>query len=101
METITLKRNRRLLNLDTKKKKRTFLILNLLLVLGVISIVSTLLYILLNLTNTDTIIIKCIPSFALGLAFVFFYAIGFNELTKKADRHRPFKILFTEGFRLK
>ena len=72
METVTL-----------KKTKRIFLVINILLLIGLITIVSTLLYLLINLEHSDKIILKCLPIIALGMVLVLSYWIGYHYLRKK------------------
>jgi hypothetical protein len=101
METTTLRKTKRILGFEIKKEKRAFLVINILLVIGLITIVSTLLYILINLEQSDRIILRCLPIIVLGLVFVLSYAIGYNKLTAKENKGRPFKIQFMEKFKLK
>jgi undecaprenyl pyrophosphate phosphatase UppP len=85
METITLRKTNRILDLDTKKAKRTFLVLNILLSTGVITIVSTLLYLLIHLNQSDIVIYECVFCIVSGLVLVLFYAIGYHELKKNKN----------------
>ena len=101
METISLRKTKRILDFVTKKGKMTFLVLNILLVLGLITIVSTLLYILINLEQTDRIILRCLLIVVLGLVFVMFYAIGYHKLTEKENKRKPFKMQFMEKYKRK
>jgi hypothetical protein len=90
-----------ILDLDTKKAKRTFLVLNILLFIGVITIVSTLLYLLFHLNQSDIVLYKCACSIVSGLVLVLIYAIGYYDLKKKEDIHKPYKMEFMAKFRLK
>ncbi len=83
METIKNIPGRRL-DLRTKKAKRTFLIINILLFFGIVLIVSTLLYLLFNLNQSDRVIYKSILMIITGLDLVMIYFIGYNEIKKKA-----------------
>jgi zinc transporter ZupT len=78
------------LDLRTKKSKRTFLIINILLLSGIVLIVSTLLYLLFNLNQSDRLIYKSIFMIITGLVLVLSYAIGFNEIKKKQNTHNHF-----------
>jgi uncharacterized membrane-anchored protein len=89
------------LDLATKKAQRTFLVLNILLFIGVITIVSTLLYLFFHLNQSDIVIYKCACSIVSGLVLVLFYAIGYHDLKKKEDIHKPYKMEFMTKFRLK
>jgi cytochrome c biogenesis protein CcdA len=78
------------LELRTKKAKRIFLVTNLLLILGVLLVVSTLLYLLFHLNQSDRVIYKCIFTIISGLVLVVFYVIGFNAIKKKQDSRRQY-----------
>lgn len=80
----------RKLDLRTKKAKRTFLIINILLLFGIVLIVSTLLYLLFNLNQSDRLIYKSIFMIITGLVLVLSYAIGFNEIKKKQNTHNQY-----------
>jgi len=69
--------------LKTKNAKRIFFAINLLLVLGVALVVSTLLYLLFNLNHSDKVIYKCLVFIISGLFLVFSYSIGLGSLNKK------------------
>jgi hypothetical protein len=101
METIRLRKTKRILDFDKKKEKRTFLISNILLVLGLIIILSTLVYVLFNLKQTDRIILRCLPIVTLGIVFVMFYALGYHKLTEKENNRKPFKMQFMEKYKRK
>jgi uncharacterized membrane protein len=89
METIKKITSRRL-DLKTKKAKRTFLIINILLFFGIVLIVSTLLYLLFNLNQSDRVIYKSVLIIITGLVLVMFYAIGYNEIKKKQNTHNQY-----------
>ena len=89
MEIIKSLSGRRL-DLGTKKAKRTFLIINILLLSGIVLIVSTLLYLLFNLNQSDRLIYKSIFMIITGLVLVLSYAIGFNEIKKKQNTHNKY-----------
>ena len=78
------------LDLRTKKAKRTFLIINILLLSGIVLIVSTLLYLLFNLNQSDRLIYKSISIIITGLVLVMSYFIGFNEIKKKQNTHNKY-----------
>jgi putative flippase GtrA len=99
METNTLRKTNRIVGFNTKRRKRSFLVLNFLLFIGSVTIVSTLLYVLFHLNQSDRIIYMCVPIIASGLIFVLFYAIGYHELTRKENSHKPFQMKFMSKFR--
>jgi len=90
MESFILKGTGGTLDLKTKKTKRTFLFINLLLFSGVILIVSTLLYLLFNLNQSDRVIYKCIIGIISGFVLVIFYIIGYNGIKKKQNIHKQY-----------
>ena len=89
METITNKSNRKL-DLKTKEEKRTFLIINILLFFGMVLIVSTLLYLLFNLNQSDRVIYKSAVIIVTGLVFIMFYAVGYNRTKKRHQTHSQY-----------
>jgi hypothetical protein len=91
-----LRKTKSMLNLDTKKAKRTFLVLNILLFTGVTTIVSTLLYLLFHLNHSDIMIYKCAISILSGFVLVLFYAIGYHELKTREIKHKPYKMGFDD-----
>jgi cytochrome c biogenesis protein CcdA len=90
MESFIMSEKAGKLELRTKKAKRIFLVTNLLLILGVLLVVSTLLYLLFNLNQSDRVIYKCIFTIISGLVLVIFYVIGFNAIKKKQDSRRQY-----------
>jgi uncharacterized BrkB/YihY/UPF0761 family membrane protein len=90
MESFFMSKKGGKLELRTKKAKRIFLAINLLLILGILLVVSTLLYLLFNLNHSDRVIYKCIFTIISGLVFVVFYVIGFNAIKKKQDSSRQY-----------
>ncbi len=78
------------LDLRTKKAKITFLIINILLLIGIVLIVSTLLYLLFNLNQSDKLIYKSFVIIITGLVLVMSYAIGINEIKKKQNTHKRY-----------
>jgi cell division protein FtsW (lipid II flippase) len=86
METIRIKTSRKL-DLKSKEAKRTFLVINILLFLGVVMVVSTLLYLLFNLNQSDRVIYKSAFIIITGLVLVIFYFIGYNDIKKKQNTH--------------
>jgi hypothetical protein len=63
-----------------KENKALFLFTNLCLLVGVAILVFTLLYLLFHLDESDKIIIRCIPGFAIGLSSLIIY--GFLSVKK-------------------
>ena len=63
-----------------KSNKSQQLFVNIYLLVGVISLIFTLFYLLFNLNISDKIIYKCIPGFIFGLSSILIY--GFQYLKK-------------------
>jgi hypothetical protein len=66
-----------------KENKAMFLFINLFLLVGVAILVFTLLYLLFHLNESDKVIVRCIPGFAIGLSSVIIYGFLFVK-NKKA-----------------
>jgi hypothetical protein len=90
METIINKKANRILDLKTKEAKRTFLLINILLFFGIVLIVSTLLFLLFNLNQSDIVIFKSVFIIITGLVLVMFYTIGYNGIKKKQNTHNQY-----------
>jgi uncharacterized membrane protein len=89
MELIKSRTGRRL-DLKTKKAKRIFLIINILLFLGIVLIVSALLHLLFNLNQSDKIIYRSAVIIITGLVLVMSYFIGYKEIKKKQNSHNQY-----------
>lgn len=63
-----------------KENKALFLFINLYLLIGVAILIFTLLYLLFHLDESDKIVIKSIPGFAIGLSSILVY--GFLVVKK-------------------
>lgn len=85
MESIINKRRSKILDLKTPESKRKFLTINIVLLAGVVLIVSTLLFLLFNLNQSDKMIYKSIFFIITGLVLVMFYAVGYHRIIKKHD----------------
>ena len=79
---------------------KTFLVLHILLFIGSIAIVSTLLYILLNLEKSDKIIFKALPIIVSGLILILFYTVGYHRLTEKGNKRKPSRMQFMDKLKL-
>jgi hypothetical protein len=67
----------------TKNARRIFLVMNVLLVIGVALVVSTLFYLLFNLNHSDRIIYKCLVPIILGMLLAVTYFIGLDSIKRK------------------
>jgi hypothetical protein len=64
-----------------KNIKKQQLFINIYLLIGVISLIFTLFYLLFNLNNSDKIIYKCIPGFIFGLSSILIYGFLYAKKT--------------------
>jgi len=69
--------------------KISLTLINSFLILGIATLIFTLLYVLFHLDVSDKIIYRCIPGFAFGLSSVILYGIMSN---KKARERRTFHL---------
>jgi len=71
-----------------KENKALFLFTNLCLLVGVTILVFTLLYLLFHLDESDKIIIRCIPGFAIGLSLIITFVFLFVKKGKAKTKSR-------------
>ncbi len=81
MKDLKFKRTQQILNLSNKNQQ-LFKAMNVAMIIGGLSLISTFLYLLVNLNKVDDIIIYCVPGFVLGLTLMILYAVGYQKLTK-------------------
>ncbi len=84
MKKLQFKRSRLIPDISSKENKRIFLWINIALIIGGLSIVSTLLYLILNLEKADQIIYYCLPGSVFGILLIIIYAIGYRKLMSKS-----------------
>jgi|GEM_PF-3432312 len=87
MRTILNRKTNKIFDLNTKELKRRFLIINVLLILGVVLIVTTLLFLVFNLNRSDIVIYRCLVLILTGLVLVIFYAIEYGKIKNKRNIH--------------
>ncbi len=94
MDTLIIKRKRFLPFLKSRENKLIFKLINIYLIIGVASLVITILYLLNHLNISDRIIYFCIPGFGLGLSSGIIYFIGYQSINsdKKIKKH-TFKLI--------
>jgi hypothetical protein len=71
-----------------KENKTMFLFTNLFLLIGVAILVFTLFYLLFHLDESNKIIIRCIPGFAIGLSSIIIYGFLFVKKGKAKTKSR-------------
>jgi hypothetical protein len=71
-----------------KENKALFLIINLYLLVGVAILVFTLLYLLFHLDESDKIVVKCIPGFAIGISSILIYGFLFVKKGRTKTKNR-------------
>ena len=78
--------------LQSEKYKFLFVAINIYLMVGVGSLLFTILYLLFNLNNLDSIIYYCIPGFVVFLSAALLYVIGYQAMmTEQKEKHNAHK----------
>jgi len=91
METITRKQNKFHPILKNKKYKFLYVALNFYVVIGVISLLISIFYLLLNMEHADKIVIYCVPGFVVFLSAAILYLIGYqNMISEHKDKQRRY-----------
>jgi len=92
---MTLRRNKFLPLLVSRKNRKLFIVINIYLIIGVSSLLITIFYLLGHLDVADSIIKYCYLGFALGLSSGIIYFIGYQSMTKEKNekKHAPRHIL--------
>jgi UDP-N-acetylglucosamine:LPS N-acetylglucosamine transferase len=79
--------------LRSKKYKFLFIALNFYLLIGVLSLLVSIFYLLANLNQADKIIIYCIPGFIVFLSAFIFYLLGYQSMnSEQQNKNRHHKI---------
>ena len=68
---------------NSKANKVSLIFVNSFLIIGITTLIFTLLYLLFNLDTSDKIIYSCIPGFTFGLVSVILYGFLYNNKTRK------------------
>ena len=66
--------------LRSKKNRVLFLMINIYLIVGVLALLVTLIYLLVNLDHSDVTIRNCIPGFVMGISSAIIYYAGYQSL---------------------
>ena len=90
MKTVTRNQNKFHPFLKNKKYKFLYVTLNIYLVIGVVSLLISIFYLLLNFEHSDKIIVYCVPGFVVFLSAAILYIIGYQNMisNEKIKRHR-------------
>jgi len=90
MEIINRNQNKFRPFLRHGKYKFLYVALNFYVVIGVISLLISIFYLLLNLEHADKIIIYCVPGFIVFLSAAILYIIGYQNMIseQKDKKHR-------------
>jgi ABC-type glycerol-3-phosphate transport system permease component len=92
MSTITFKSKKFLPFLQDSKNRILFMVINIYLIIGVISLWITIFYLLGHLNNADSIIKYCIPGFVLGISSGIIYFIGYQSMiSEQQDKKHSHK----------
>lgn len=75
--------------LKSRKYRILFMVLNFYLIIGVLSLLISIFYLLVNLDQADKIIIYCVPGFVVFISAFIFYLIGYQSmiLEQKNEKH--------------
>ena len=66
--------------LKSKTNRVLFLMINIYLIIGVLTLLVTLIFLLVNLDHSDVTIRNCIPGFAMGISSGIIYCVGYQSL---------------------
>ena len=66
--------------LKSKKNRVLFLMINIYLIIGMLTLLVTLIYLLVNLDHSDVAIRNCIPGFVMGISSGIIYFVGYQSL---------------------
>jgi len=80
MDSLNIKRKRLLPFLQSKKHSILFLLINIYLLIGVVSLLVTIAYLLGHLNQADAIVRYCIPGFVLGISSGIIYYAGYQSM---------------------
>lgn len=80
MDKMTIKRKKLLPFLQIKKNRLLFKVINIYLIIGIVSLLITMFYLIGHLNQTESIIKYCIPGFVLGVSSGIFYFIGYQSM---------------------
>ena len=61
--------------------------MNVLLIIGVLSIVSTFIFLYMNLERADKVLIWCVPGFFVGFSLITIYYFGYFRIRRTGDRY--------------
>ncbi len=89
MDALNIKRKKFLPFLKSRENKLIFKLINIYLIIGVASLVITILYLLSHLNISDRVIYFCIPGFVLGISSGITYFFGYQSINpdKKIKKH--------------
>lgn len=91
METLKFRKSRRLPDLSLYENRKLFLAMNIALIIGGLSLISTFIFLLKNINRADEILWYCLPGFCLGIVIMILYSIGQQKLSitnRQIKRHK-------------
>jgi hypothetical protein len=92
MDTFPFKRKKFLPFLKSKKHRILFIALNIYLMLGVGSLIVTMLYLIGHFNQADNIIRYCIPGFVMGISSALAYFIGTQSMISEYQDKKQFHL---------
>jgi len=66
--------------LKSKKNRVLFIMINIYLIIGMLTLLVTLIYLFVNLDHSDVTVRNCIPGFVLGISSGVIYFVGYQSL---------------------
>jgi hypothetical protein len=89
MDTMTINQKKFFPFLQNKKNRILFRVINIYLIIGVSSLVVTMIYLIGHLNQADVIIKYCIPGFVLGISSGIIYFVGYQSMiSEQHDKKR-------------
>lgn len=83
---MAIRRKKMLPFLSDRKEKGLFLAINVFLMIGAISFLVSVIYMLKHFSSIDSIIVKCIPGFILAICSGIIYFAGYQALASKSPK---------------
>jgi hypothetical protein len=85
METMLIRRKRFIPFLQSSKNRILFKVINFYLIIGVGSLVITMIYLMGHLYEADKVIMRCIPGLIMGVSSGIIYFIGYQSMISEQN----------------
>jgi hypothetical protein len=83
---MTIKSRKYLPFLQSTNHRILFIVINIYLIIGAISLLLTIFYLLGHLNSADSVFRYCIPGFALGISSGIIYFVGYQSMLSEQRR---------------